>query len=273
MPPSHRPAWRTPCERLTRPARSAVAPAADLAVSGRPRNPRRDRPLPGLHPRSGGRLPSLCPRRTVTARHRRRGRVAQPRWHPSSNGLRVRCRSGSCAGTTPPTSSARRSLHASDHTPPNARAACTGKDDEAPEQEGAVGHVHPSHLVDLALGHAGSDADVGALRHAESCPRCREELLRLTRVVTTARSVEASDLPVAPPECVWQRISLEVLQETAGLPRPGKHPAHRSAGGKASVVRHRWTNRADGSLLGRALTTAVLLLRRRRIKAGRATDR
>lgn len=140
-------------------------------------------------------------------------------------------------------------------------------------QEGALGHVHPSHLVDLALGHAGGDADVGALRHAESCPRCREELLRLARVVTTARSAEASDLPVAPPECVWQRISLEVLQETAGPPRPGEHLAHRSAGGKARVVRRRWANRAGEGILGRALATAALLLRRRRIRAGRAADR
>jgi len=131
-----------------------------------------------------------------------------------------------------------------------------------------VGHVHPSHLVDLALGHAGGDADVGALRHAASCPRCREELLRLTRVVTTGRSAEASDLPVAPPERVWQRISLEVPQETAGLPRLGKHPAHRSADEKDRVVRRRWTNRAGEGLLGRVLATAALLLRRSRIRAG-----
>ncbi|MGX1508900.1 hypothetical protein RKD44_000188 [Streptomyces collinus] len=131
-----------------------------------------------------------------------------------------------------------------------------------------MGHVHPSHLVDLALGHARGDADVGALWHAGSCPRCREELLRLTRVVTTARSAEASDLPVAPPECVWQRISLEVPQETAGLPRPRNHAAHRSANEKDRVVRRRWANRAGEGLLGRVLATAALLLRRRRIRAG-----
>lgn len=147
------------------------------------------------------------------------------------------------------------------------RAACTG------DAGGRSGSRTPVAPGGSGTRSRGGDADVGALRHAESCPRCREELLRLTRVVTTARSAEAWDLPVAPPECVWQRISLEVLQETVGPPRPGEHPNHRSAGGKARVVRHRWTNRADGGLLGGALATAVLLLRRRRIRAGRATDR
>jgi hypothetical protein len=100
-----------------------------------------------------------------------------------------------------------------------------------------VGHVHPSHLVELALGHTSGDADVGALRHASSCPRCREELLRLTRVVTAARGAEASDLPVAPHERVWQRIALDLPQETDRRPRLREHPAHGSADEKTPGFR------------------------------------
>ncbi len=134
-----------------------------------------------------------------------------------------------------------------------------------------MGHVHPSHLVELALGHTSGDADVGALRHAASCPRCREELLRLIHVVTAARGAEASDLPVAPPEHVWRRIALAVLQETDRRPRPRERPAHRSA--DDSDVRRRWTNRAVEGLLGLAPTTATHLLRRLRVRGVRGTDR
>nr|BFD86960.1 hypothetical protein StreXyl84_63610 [Streptomyces sp. Xyl84] len=129
-----------------------------------------------------------------------------------------------------------------------------------------MGHVHPSHLVELALGHTSGDADVGALRHAASCPRCREELLRLTRVVTTARSAEESDQTVAPPEHVWQRIALEILQETDRRPRPRQRPAHRSA--DDSDLRRRWTNRAVEGLLRLAPATATLLPRRWRVRGG-----
>lgn len=129
-----------------------------------------------------------------------------------------------------------------------------------------MGHMHPSHLVELALGHTSGEADVGALRHAASCPRCREELLRLVRVVTTARSTEVSDLPVAPPEHVWQRIALEVLQETDRRPRPRQRPAHGSA--EDGGLRRRWTNRAVEGLLGLASATAALLLRRWRVRGG-----
>lgn len=139
-------------------------------------------------------------------------------------------------------------------------------------QEGAVGHVHPSHLVELALGHASGEADVGALRHAASCPRCREELLRLTRVVTAARGAEASDLPVPPPERVWQRIALEVLPETDRVPRLRESSAHGSADERVRGSQRRWTDHAGEGLLGLALAIAVLLLRRWRIRAGSGTD-
>ncbi|MET8396327.1 hypothetical protein ABZV59_31180 [Streptomyces anthocyanicus] len=135
-------------------------------------------------------------------------------------------------------------------------------------QEGAVGHVHPSHLVELALGHASGEADVGALRHAASCPRCREELLRLTRVVTAARGAEASDLPVPPPERVWQRIALEVLPETDRVPRLRESSAHGPADERVRGSQRRWTDHAGEGLLGLALAIAVLLLRRWRIRDG-----
>lgn len=135
-----------------------------------------------------------------------------------------------------------------------------------------MGHVHPSHLVELALGHTSGDADVGALRHAASCPRCGEELLRLTRVVTAARGAEASDLPVAPPERVWQRIALEVPKKTDGRTPVREHPAHGSAHEKTRRCRHQWTDRVGQGLLGLALA-ATLLLRRWRARARSGADR
>ncbi|WP_238697145.1 hypothetical protein [Streptomyces sp. E2N166] len=94
-----------------------------------------------------------------------------------------------------------------------------------------MGHVEPSHLAELALGHASSDADAVALRHVASCRPCREELKLMTRVVTAARDAEASDLPTAPPERVWQRIARELSHGAHRLPhsieqRPGRR--HRS---------------------------------------------
>lgn len=91
-----------------------------------------------------------------------------------------------------------------------------------------MSHVEPSHLVELALGHAGGDEDADALRHLASCPRCRRELARTTRVVAAARGARASDLPAAPPERVWRRIAQEVLRGTDRLPHPPRHPARRS---------------------------------------------
>jgi hypothetical protein len=82
-------------------------------------------------------------------------------------------------------------------------------------QEAAVAHVEPSHLVEIALRNDGAVSDVPAMRHIAACVRCREELQRMEDVVAAARRVEASDLPTAPPERVWQWIIAEIVTERA----------------------------------------------------------
>lgn len=85
-------------------------------------------------------------------------------------------------------------------------------------------HVEPAHLVELALGNA-SDGDPAALRHVAVCARCRDELAWMRRVVTAARQLDASDLPVVPPEHVWERLSREL--STADRPaRPHSPDPH-----------------------------------------------
>lgn len=138
-----------------------------------------------------------------------------------------------------------------------------------------MSHVEPSHLVELALGHANGDADTDALRHIASCPRCRRELGRTARVVAAARGAEASDLPAAPPERVWQRIAQEVPHESDGLTHRGRHPAHRSPAREAYEAHGPRT--ADAGVpegfLALALAAAVLLVRWLRLRAGRGRDR
>lgn len=81
-------------------------------------------------------------------------------------------------------------------------------------------HVESAHLVELALRNATpTDADAEALRHVEQCDRCRDELRMLTRVVAAARTAQLVDLPTAPPDRVWQRISRDV-SGTPDTPRP-----------------------------------------------------
>ena len=90
-------------------------------------------------------------------------------------------------------------------------------------------HVEPAHLVELALRNTPpTDDDAAALRHIERCDRCRDELRMMTRVVTAARSAELVDLPAAPPERVWQRITQGLSRESAP-PRPPPRPPGRSA--------------------------------------------
>lgn len=83
-----------------------------------------------------------------------------------------------------------------------------------------MAHVESAHLVELALRNATpTDADAEALRHVEQCDRCRDELRMLTRVVAAARTARLVDLPTAPPERVWQRISRDV-SGAPDTPRP-----------------------------------------------------
>lgn len=81
-------------------------------------------------------------------------------------------------------------------------------------------HVEPARLMELALGNDIANNDVSALRHIAACKRCWEELSLMTRVVIAARDVEESDLPTAPPERVWQRITQEMSENEKTAPPP-----------------------------------------------------
>ncbi|MGA4800186.1 hypothetical protein ACPB9J_07645 [Streptomyces lavendulocolor] len=111
-----------------------------------------------------------------------------------------------------------------------------------------MAHVEPAHLVELALGNA-SDGDSAALRHVAVCARCRDELAWMRRVVTAARQLDASDLPVVPPEHVWERLSRELsAADRPARPRspdprsPDPHspgppvPGHRAGTGRARAT-------------------------------------
>lgn len=87
-------------------------------------------------------------------------------------------------------------------------------------------HVEPAHLMELALGNDISSNDPGALQHIAACNRCREELSQITRVVVSARGVEESDLPAAPPERVWHHITQELSAREKIPAAPPVKPAH-----------------------------------------------
>ncbi|WP_053675286.1 hypothetical protein [Streptomyces sp. NRRL B-1140] len=91
-----------------------------------------------------------------------------------------------------------------------------------------MAHVEPAHLVELALGNATpTEADTEALRHVDQCARCRDELSTLTRLVTAARTARLVDLPTAPPERVWRRISGDLSPETRTPEPPPRIPDRR----------------------------------------------
>lgn len=150
-------------------------------------------------------------------------------------------------------------------------------------------HVEPAHLVELALGNGVSSDDAGALRHIALCRRCREELSRMARVVAAARSVEECDLPVAPPQRVWQRIAQEVSRPGEAVPLPAPGPAQRpavepvrrprprprpvgNAGHRA--VRCPWTGtRTSRRVLGLLAGTAVVVWWSGRVRSARRAGR
>lgn len=136
-------------------------------------------------------------------------------------------------------------------------------------------HVEPSHLVELALGHASSDEDVSALGHVASCPRCREELTLMTRVVAAARGTEASDLPTPPPERVWQRIHQELSPEAGRLPHPRVQADRRSGAGRICGARRKRTagTRTREVFLVLVLVAGLLLVRWLQVRADREPDR
>ncbi|WP_051704865.1 MULTISPECIES: hypothetical protein [unclassified Streptomyces] len=85
-----------------------------------------------------------------------------------------------------------------------------------------MAHVEPAHLVELALGNAAPGGQLAdALLHIEQCDHCRAELRMMTRVVIAARSANLVDLPTAPPERVWQRITRDLSRETTAPGPPG----------------------------------------------------
>ncbi|MFC4466979.1 hypothetical protein ACFPH6_21035 [Streptomyces xiangluensis] len=97
-------------------------------------------------------------------------------------------------------------------------------------------HVEPAHLVELALRNTPpTDDDAEALRHVERCDRCRDALRMMTRVVTAARTAELVDLPTAPPERVWHRITQGMSRESAP-PRPPPRTLGRSTKRKLLAV-------------------------------------
>lgn len=68
-----------------------------------------------------------------------------------------------------------------------------------------MSHTDPEILALRALGEtAGTARDA---EHAETCPRCRAELARLTEVVQLARGDGARERLQAPPPQVWDRIA------------------------------------------------------------------
>ncbi|MEU6105551.1 hypothetical protein [Streptomyces flaveolus] len=87
-------------------------------------------------------------------------------------------------------------------------------------------HVDPTRLVELALGNGVSPHDTSAWQHIAVCKRCRDDLSRMTRVVTAARAVEERDLSAAPPERVWRRITAELTDTTEATPPSSATPPH-----------------------------------------------
>jgi hypothetical protein len=92
-----------------------------------------------------------------------------------------------------------------------------------------VSHTDPEILALRALGEtAGSARDD---EHAETCPRCRAELARLTEVVLLARGERAGERLQAPPPQVWDRIAA-----AAGADPVPVSPATAAANGTSAAA-------------------------------------
>ncbi|MZF88678.1 hypothetical protein [Streptomyces sp. SID5643] len=133
-----------------------------------------------------------------------------------------------------------------------------------------MAHVESAHLVELALRNATpTDADTEALRHVEQCDRCRDELRMLTRVVAAARTAQLVDLPTAPPDRVWQRISRDV-SGTPATPRP---PAPAPAPGRRLLLALLALAAAAGiAVAHRYLHERAELVRRGVVRQGRTPE-
>ncbi|WP_327189899.1 hypothetical protein [Streptomyces xinghaiensis] len=86
-------------------------------------------------------------------------------------------------------------------------------------------HADPALLAELALGNRpsageGAEADPGsagggtetraAEHHLAACPRCRDTLAVLRRIIGAARNVSPDDRVTAPPEALWESIAAEL---------------------------------------------------------------
>jgi hypothetical protein len=96
-----------------------------------------------------------------------------------------------------------------------------------------VSHTDPEILALRALGEtAGTARDA---EHAETCPRCRAELARLTEVVLLARGEGAGERLQAPPPQVWDRIAAVVGADPVPVsPAAGADPVPVSAAAAAA---------------------------------------
>ncbi|WP_406729333.1 hypothetical protein WJ438_39135 [Streptomyces sp. GD-15H] len=119
-----------------------------------------------------------------------------------------------------------------------------------------MAHVEPAHLVELALGNAVSRNDLSAFRHIAVCPRCQDELARLTRVVTAARSIDTSDLLTAPPEQVWERITLELSGQAEATSPPAAEAVRQHPHG---VRGERRPGRCDDGTRARPVLLGLLI--------------
>ncbi|MCL6731090.1 anti-sigma factor [Streptomyces neyagawaensis] len=75
-------------------------------------------------------------------------------------------------------------------------------------------HLNADELTDLALG-ADTRPTPRQRDHLARCPRCREELDQLRRVVRAARGVSTDDFLTAPPDTVWHTIAAHLGGDTA----------------------------------------------------------
>lgn len=73
-----------------------------------------------------------------------------------------------------------------------------------------MSHVEDEELALIALGESVGSTDEA---HLATCAHCQSRLDQLRAVVSSARSIEPADRPVAPPDSVWQGITAELAND------------------------------------------------------------
>jgi anti-sigma-K factor RskA len=81
----------------------------------------------------------------------------------------------------------------------------------------------PEHVSadDLALRALGEELPDVPESHLDDCAHCQSELDQLRAVVTTARTVQPEDYPVAPPPSVWEAVVAELGLDGRAEPAAG----------------------------------------------------